>query len=56
MHLRIWCILRVESMVLVPADVALSQRTAEGLRVRQLGAKVGTNLQCAHDSVLYGPA
>src|SRR4029079_3503539 len=55
MHLRIWCILRVESMVLVPLTSLYRSAPLRAFAIRQLGGKVGKNLQCAHDSVLYGP-
>ncbi|PYS86725.1 MAG: hypothetical protein DMF62_14965 [Acidobacteria bacterium] len=55
MHLRLWCILRVESMVLVPLTALYRSAPLRAFAIRQLGATVGKNLQCAHDSVLYGP-
>ena len=55
MHLRIWCISRIESMVLVPLTALYRSAPLKAFAIRQLGATVGTNLQCAHDSVLYGP-
>ena len=55
MHLRIWCISRIESMVLVPLTALYRSAPLRAFAIRQLGATVGTNLQCAHDSVLYGP-
>jgi len=55
MHLRIWCILRVEAMVLVPLTALYRSAPLRAFAIRQLGAKVGKNLQCAHDSLLYGP-
>ena len=55
MHLRIWCISRIESMVLVPLTALYRSAPLRAFAIRQLGATVGTNLQCAHDSVLHGP-
>jgi acetyltransferase-like isoleucine patch superfamily enzyme len=55
MHLRIWCILRVESMVLVPMSALYRSAPLRAFALRQLGATVGKNLQCAHDSVISGP-
>jgi hypothetical protein len=54
MHLRIWCISRIESMVLVPlAGIAVAVRRA--LRSGSSGAKVGKIFSALMTSVLYGP-
>ncbi len=55
MHLRIWCILRVESMVLVPLTALYRSAPLRAFAIQQLGAKVGKNLQCSQDSILFGP-
>jgi non-ribosomal peptide synthetase-like protein len=55
MHLRIWCISRIQSMVLVPLAALYRSAPLRAFAIGQLGATVGTNLQCAHDSVLDGP-
>jgi non-ribosomal peptide synthetase-like protein len=54
MHLRIWCIGRMENMARrTMAMYRSAPLTAFALR--QLGATVGSNLQCAHDAHLLGP-
>ena len=55
MHLRIWCINRLENMVLVPLRVMYRSAPLMAFVLRQLGATVGDNLQCAHDAELSGP-
>jgi non-ribosomal peptide synthetase-like protein len=55
MHLRIWCIERLEKMVLVPLDAMYRSAPLRAFALRQLGATVGDNLQCAHDADLSGP-
>ena len=55
MHLRIWCIGRLEKMVLVPLDAMYRSAPLRAFALRQLGATVGDNLQCAHDADLSGP-
>ena len=55
MHLRIWCIGRLEQMVLVPLDAMYRSAALRAFALRQLGATVGHNLQCAHDADLSGP-
>jgi non-ribosomal peptide synthetase-like protein len=55
MHLRIWCIGRLEQMVLVPLDAMYRSAPLRAFAFRQLGATVGDNLQCAHDADLSGP-
>lgn len=55
MHLRIWCIGRMESLVLVPMHAIYRSAPLMAFVLRQLGATVGGNLQCASDAVLSGP-
>ncbi len=55
MHLRIWCIDRLETMVLVTLRTMYRSAPLMAFVLRQLGAKVGDNLQCAHDADLSGP-
>jgi non-ribosomal peptide synthetase-like protein len=55
MHLRIWCIGRLERMVLVPLDAMYRSAPLRAFALRQLGVTVGNNLQCAHDADLSGP-
>jgi non-ribosomal peptide synthetase-like protein len=55
MHLRIWCIGRLENMVLVPLAAMYRSAPLRAFALRQLGATVGYNLQCAHDAYLSGP-
>jgi non-ribosomal peptide synthetase-like protein len=55
MHLRIWCIGRLENMVLLPLRAMYRSAPLMSFVLRQLGATVGNNLQCAHDADLSGP-
>lgn len=57
MHLRTWCIQRLEQSVLRPLALGSLFRSAPLLAymLRQLGATVGPNLQCAQDADLLGP-
>jgi non-ribosomal peptide synthetase-like protein len=55
MHLRIWCIGRLESLVLVTLRPMYRSAPVMAFVLRQLGASVGSNLQCAHDASLSGP-
>lgn len=55
MHLRIWCIQRVESMVLVPLGALYRSAPLRAFVLRQLGATVGENLQCAQEAIFTGP-
>jgi non-ribosomal peptide synthetase-like protein len=54
MHLRIWCIGRMESIALLSMAMYRSAPLM-AFALRQLGATVGANLQCAHDAHLSGP-
>jgi non-ribosomal peptide synthetase-like protein len=55
MHLRTWCIGRLEAMVLVPLGAMYRSAPLMAFALRRLGATVGDNLQCAHDAYLSGP-
>ena len=55
MHLRIWCIRRLEILVLLPLRAVYRSAPLMAFVLRQLGATVGNNLQCAHLVYLYGP-
>jgi non-ribosomal peptide synthetase-like protein len=55
MHLRIWCIGRLENMVLLTLRALYRSAPLMAFVLRQLGASVGENLQCAHDAHLSGP-
>ena len=55
MHLRIWCIGRLENMVLLPLRAMYRSAPLMAFVLRQLGATVGHSLQCAHDADLSGP-
>jgi len=55
MHLRIWCIGRLENMVLLSLGAMYRSAPLMAFVLRQLGATVGNNLQCAHDADLSGP-
>jgi non-ribosomal peptide synthetase-like protein len=55
MHLRIWCIGRMENMVLLTLRVMYRSAPLMAFVLRQLGTKVGNNLQCAYDAALVGP-
>jgi non-ribosomal peptide synthetase-like protein len=55
MHLRVWFVGRLERMVLRPLALLYRSAPLMAFALRQLGANVGKNLQCAHDAVLSGP-
>lgn len=55
MHLRTWCIGRLENMVLLPLGTMYRSAPLMAFVVRQLGATVGSNLQCAPGASLSGP-
>ena len=46
MHLRVWCIRRMESLVLLPLRAIYRSAPLMAFALRQLGANVGGNLQC----------
>jgi non-ribosomal peptide synthetase-like protein len=55
MHLRVWCIGRLESSVLIPLGAMFRSAPLMAYVLRRLGARVGDNLQCAHDVEFSGP-
>ena len=55
MHLRIWCIGRLERSVILPLGVIFRSAPLMTYVLRRLGANVGENLQCAHDVEFSGP-
>src|SRR4029077_13625267 len=55
MHLRIWCLGRLEGMVLLALRALYQSAPLMACVLRRLGATVGDNLQCAHDADLSGP-
>jgi non-ribosomal peptide synthetase-like protein len=55
MHLRVWFVGRLEGMVLRPLSLLYRSAPLLAFALRQLGANVGKNLQCAHDAALSGP-
>jgi len=55
MHLRIWCIGRLEVSVLRPLGTMYRSAPLMAYVLRRLGATVGNNLHCARDVELSGP-
>ena len=55
MHLRVWCIGRLESSVLSPLGALFRSAPLMAYALRRMGATVGDNLQCAHDVEFSGP-
>ena len=55
MHLRTWCIGRLERSVLRPLSTMFRSAPLMAYVLRRLGATVGDNLQCAHDVEFSGP-
>ncbi len=55
MHLRIWCIERLENSVLLLLGSTYRSAPLLAFVLRRLGATVGRNLECAHDAYLSGP-
>jgi non-ribosomal peptide synthetase-like protein len=55
MHLRLWCIGRLENSVLVPLRTMFRSAPLMAFMLHQLGARVGENLQCAYDAEFSGP-
>ena len=55
MHLRIWCIERLETSVLRPLGAMFRSAPLMAYALRRLGATVGTNLHCARDVEFSGP-
>ena len=54
MHLRVWCIGRMENMVM-PLGATFRSPPLQAFILRQLGANIGKNLQCMTDASLSGP-
>ena len=55
MHLRVWCIQRLERSVILPLGTMFRSAPLMAYVLRRLGATVGDNLQCAHDVEFSGP-
>lgn len=55
MHLRVWCIRRLEMSVIRPLAAMLRSARLLAWVLRRLGATVGNNVQCANDAELLGP-
>ena len=55
MHLRVWRIGRMERTVLRALVAMYRSAPLTSFVLRQLGATVGHNLQCAQDASLFGP-
>jgi non-ribosomal peptide synthetase-like protein len=55
MHLRAWCIGRMQESVLMPLGAVIRSAPLMAYALRRLGATVGANLQCAHDVTFSGP-
>ena len=55
MHLRIWCIGRLEAVVLRPLRAVFRSAPLMASVLRRLGATVGDNLHCAPDVEISGP-
>ncbi len=55
MHLRVWCIGRLENSVILPLGAMFRSAPLMAYVLRRLGATVGNNLQCAHDVEFSGP-
>jgi non-ribosomal peptide synthetase-like protein len=55
MHLRVWCIGRMEKFVILPLAAMFRSAPLMAYVLRRLGATVGNNLQCAHDVEFSGP-
>jgi non-ribosomal peptide synthetase-like protein len=55
MHLRTWCIGRLERSVLLPLGAMFRSAPLMAYVLRRLGARVGDNLQCGHNVEFSGP-
>jgi non-ribosomal peptide synthetase-like protein len=55
MHLRVWCIGRLERYVILPLGMMFRSAPLMAYVLRRLGATVGDNLQCANDVEFSGP-
>jgi hypothetical protein len=54
MHLRLWCIAKLEGIVMLSLTIYRSAPLT-AFALRQLGATVGSNLQCAKDALPVRP-
>jgi non-ribosomal peptide synthetase-like protein len=55
MHLRVWSMGRLQLFALRPLRLLVRSAPLKAWALRRLGARVGDNLQCAHDAELSGP-
>jgi len=55
MHLRVWCVDRLQGSVLRPLGTMFRSAELMAYVLRRLGASVGDNLQCAHRVEFSGP-
>jgi non-ribosomal peptide synthetase-like protein len=55
MHLKVWCIERLETSVLRPMRTMFRSAPLMAYVLRRLGASVGHNLHCAYDVEFAGP-
>ncbi|GAI80499.1 unnamed protein product, partial [marine sediment metagenome] len=55
MHLRVWCIGRLEASVIRPLDTMFRSAPLMTFVLRRLGATIGGNVNCAHDVEFKGP-
>lgn len=55
MHLKIWCIRRMELSVLKLLATMIRSTALLAWALRRLGAEVGRNLHCAGDAEFFGP-
>jgi len=55
MHLRVWCVERLQGSVLRPLGTMFRSAELMAYVLRRLGATVGENLQCAHGVEFSGP-
>ena len=55
MHLRVWCIGRLEASVLGPLGTMFRSAPLMAFALRQLGASIGDKTECAHDVAFSGP-
>ena len=54
MHLRVWCIGRMEKLVM-PLGATFRSAPLMAFILRNLGVTIGANVQCAQDASLSGP-
>ena len=55
MHLRVWCVERVQNTVLTSLRTFYRSAPLMAFALRRLGATVGQNVQCAKDVIISGP-